>query len=468
MTAEFPNNPQHRGIRVMALWPWSRRADRPRKLRPVIREHLGVDLAESHSVTHDVKSIQRVNLQKVLDRWAAEEPGGAAAYGFSSTGYYADDGLVKYLITDELIQAPLERVQLPSAAGENLDCLLRGLLLFRRGGKPSVVAVRPPRFSGEMPVLEVIAAAREVARGTLTALLDEAQKASVYKGRVITIETGSSWRGEGAAVAFSELRPTAREDIVLPEELIRVAERNVLGMLKHSAALRAAGQSVRRGLLFHGPPGTGKTMMVRYLARACSEHTVILLTGPQQGLVREACQIARLLAPSIVVMEDVDLVAEDREHNRCAAVLHELLNEMDGLGVRDEVTFLLTTNRPEVLEPALAARPGRVDQALAFPLPDAACRRRLFGVHGRGLDISGLEFDRWVAQTDGVSPAFIEELLRKSALIAAERGESATPLRLMDADVQEAIRELIAFGGELTQKLLGYRTGRIGYQAATG
>ena len=69
-------------------------------------------------------------------------------------------------------------------------------------------------------------------------------------------------------------------------------------------------------------------------------------------------------------------------------VLHELMNEMDGLGPQAEVIFLLTTNRPDMLEPALSARPGRIDQAIEFPLPDDGCRRRLFEVYGRGLDLS--------------------------------------------------------------------------------
>jgi ATP-dependent 26S proteasome regulatory subunit len=204
-------------------------------------------------------------------------------------------------------------------------------------------------------------------------------------------------------------------------------------------------------------------MMVRYLVGACPDHTVLMLTGPRQNLIREGCQIARMLAPSIVVLEDVDLVAEEREQNRCPALLLELLNEMDGLTDRDEVTFLLTTNRPEALESALSARPGRIDQAITFPLPDDACRHRLFGVYGRGLDLSGLDIERWVAQTNGVSPAFIEEMLRKATLLAAERGESSRPMRLTDDDVENAIRELIFFGGELTRKLLGYRSGRVGY-----
>ncbi|HYT88910.1 MAG TPA: AAA family ATPase, partial [Gemmataceae bacterium] len=408
----------------MIRWPWSKATPELRKLREPIQRHLGVDLVEAHSIAHEIKAIQRVNLQRVLDRWTAAANPPVQAFGFSSAGYLGDEGLVKYLITDELIQAPLERTQLDSGPEETLDCVLRGLFLFHRDKVPVMVAFRPPRYPGEVPVMEVIASTREAASGTLSAMLDEAQETSVYKGRTLSLEQSvDAWRA-GVSIRFHEIRPTRREDIVLPDELIRLIERNVLGMLRHAEALRAAGRSVRRGLLFHGPPGTGKTLVIRYLTQASPDHTIILLNAAQQGLIREACQIARMLAPSIVVLEDVDLVAEEREQNRCPVTLHELMNEMDGLAPREEVTFLLTTNRPEILEPALCARPGRIDQAIAFPLPDDGCRRRLFEVYGRGLDLSAVDLARWVGQTNGVSPAFIEELLRKAALLAAERGET--------------------------------------------
>jgi len=205
---------------------------------------------------------------------------------------------------------------------------------------------------------------------------------------------------------------------------------------------------------------------VRYLIQACRDHTVLLLTRSQPPPIREACQLARLLAPSIVVLEDVDMLAEDRQTNQYPMLLHELLNEMDGVGLRDEVTFLLTTNRPEVLEPALAARPGRVDQAIAFPLPDEAGRRRLFEVYGRGLDLTSLDWEQWIAQSAGTSPAFIEELLRKAALLAAEHNGAGGLLRLTNAHMHDAMRELVLIGGELTQRLLGYRPTRIGFQSA--
>ena len=138
-------------------------------------------------------------------------------------------------------------------------------------------------------------------------------------------------------------------------------------------------------------------------------------------------------------------------------LLNKLLNEMDGLKEEADILFVLTTNRPEALEAALASRPGRIDQAIEFPLPDEECRRRLFTLYGKGLDLVGLDLSRWIERTQGVSPAFIEELLRKSALMAAERGETSDPLVLKDADVEQAMDELICFGGELTQKLLGFK-----------
>jgi ATP-dependent 26S proteasome regulatory subunit len=210
-------------------------------------------------------------------------------------------------------------------------------------------------------------------------------------------------------------------------------------------------------VLLHGPPGTGKTLVVKYLARACPGFTVILLTGRNLRFVRQSCQLARLLAPSMVVMEDVDLVAAERSRNSNTSVLHWLMDEMDGLGPKSETVFLLTTNRPEVLEPALAARPGRVDQAIYFPLPDRDCRRRLFDHFEEGLDLSAVAVDSLLDRTEGASPAFIQELFRKAALMAAERGERSEPLQLTTADFDRAVRELVEFGGDLTRNLLNFR-----------
>jgi ATP-dependent 26S proteasome regulatory subunit len=88
--------------------------------------------------------------------------------------------------------------------------------------------------------------------------------------------------------------------------------------------------------------------------------------------IETACRLARLLQPATVILEDVDLIGTQRDRQTVGAnaLLFELLNQMDGLADDADILFILTTNRPDIVEPALAARPGRVDQAIEIPLPD--------------------------------------------------------------------------------------------------
>ena len=164
--------------------------------------------------------------------------------------------------------------------------------------------------------------------------------------------------------------------------------------------------------------------------------------------------MARLLQPATILLEDVDLIAEERTQQDagCNVLLFELLNQMDGLADDADVLFLLTTNRPDILEPALAARPGRIDQAIEIPLPDHACRRRLFDLYGQGLTLRQERLSELIEQTEGVSAAFIRELMRKAALFAAEEGDM---IIVEDRHIDEALKELVFEGGELTKRLLG-------------
>ena len=208
---------------------------------------------------------------------------------------------------------------------------------------------------------------------------------------------------------------------------------------------------------FHGPPGTGKTLTAKYIAGQMADRTVLLMTGPAMRVIEPACTIARLLQPSMLIIEDVDLIAEERTHERVVStsLLFELLNQLDGMEEDADVVFLLTSNRPDLLEPALAARPGRVDLALEIPLPDELGRRRLLELYSRGLTVEIPDVDHFVARTRGVSAAFIRELVRKAALAAADQ---EGPLVIGERHLDDALQELLIEGGELTRSLLGGHT----------
>ncbi len=143
-------------------------------------------------------------------------------------------------------------------------------------------------------------------------------------------------------------------------------------------------------------------------------------------MIEQSCALARILQPSIVVLEDVDLVAEERTRPGAACtapLLFELLNQMDGLADDADVLFLLTTNRPDILEPALAARPGRVDQAIEIPLPDAEC---ISVVQLKAPDvpfykrISGAAFHASVRHTDAFPGNMSQSLQDGHVLVASQ------------------------------------------------
>jgi ATP-dependent 26S proteasome regulatory subunit len=259
--------------------------------------------------------------------------------------------------------------------------------------------------------------------------------------------------GSQTLVAFHSLPRIQRADVILPENLLEQIERQTVVFAEHSQRLLESGRSLKRGLLLFGPPGIGKTLTVMYLIGRMPGRTVILTTGRGMGMIQTVAQMARLLAPSMVVLEDVDLIAQERGQpfQQTGPLLFELLNEMDGLRDDCDVIFVLTTNRPDMLEPALGARPGRIDLAIELPLPDADARRRLFDLYARGLALDAVDFEALVARTVGASPAYIKELLRKAAVLAATQATRVSGLHF-----EAALEELNA-GGQLAQRLLGFR-----------
>jgi hypothetical protein len=351
-------------------------------------------------------------------------------------------------------EGPVEYLDVALADGQQLACVKRGLYLFRDNDRPTALLITLERYSHPPAILaEVMAPDRGHAERFLRLLTRRTRHGKAYRGNVLSLEQDCYG---SLSVRFHQLPRIGREDIILPEPLLRRIERHTLSFSRHAEKLRAAGRHLKRGILLHGPPGTGKTLSAMYLAAQMPGRTVLLITGAGVGAIETACQLARLLEPATVILEDVDLIGTQREHQEVGAnaLLFELLNQMDGLAEDADVLFLLTTNRPDVLEPALASRPGRIDQAIEVPPPDAACRRRLLELYSRGMAVELADGDGLVRRTEGVSGAFIRELLRKAAVFAAEEDGDGV-LIVRDRHVEEALAELLIVGGALTQSLLG-------------
>jgi hypothetical protein len=276
-----------------------------------------------------------------------------------------------------------------------------------------------------------------------------------YRGRVLSLESYFDYSGRGGAVKVHRLHRVDRTEVILPEKTLTLLDRNVARFVASRSEIKGLRFSAKKGLLFYGPPGTGKTHTIYYLASQLPEHTTLLITAEQVAIIGEYFRLARFLQPAMMVIEDVDLIARERTQLHTPvqeALLNKLLNEMDGLREDADVLFILTTNRPDQIEPALASRPGRIDQAIEFPLPDADGRTKLVGLYARGLEVPRDVVELIVRRTKGASPAFIKELMRRSAQFQIELGGGTV---LKAPAVDSAIEEMVFVGGALNLKLLG-------------
>jgi ATP-dependent 26S proteasome regulatory subunit len=145
-------------------------------------------------------------------------------------------------------------------------------------------------------------------------------------------------------------------------------------------------------------------------------------------------------------------------------LLNKLRNEMDGLREDAGVIFTLTTNRADQLEPALASRPGRIDQAIEFPLPDEEGRAKLARLYGRSLELDESVVRSIVSKTKGASAAFMKELMRRSAQVLLKNEEQRP---LTEDGVNGALEEMVILGGSFNLKLLGAADAGAPMQNAT-
>jgi cell division protease FtsH len=421
----------------------------------LLREHFDADPAGMPVVSRPLSPWDRPNFQVAVDAWSegreVEVVGLPVMHGYRA-------GVAELARTSPYMPslepgAP-EHVTIALGETESITCVDSGLWLVRDDDGPLVLMlVSSEQGMGPTLELQVMAPDRDRGERVIAELRTLMTERNVYRGRVLELASRYFHEDEGAPLTVRTLPQIAREDIVLPEGVLERVERQAFGIARHAERLRASGRHLRRGLLLYGPPGTGKTLTAMYLAASMPERTVVLMTGQALGAVGMSVDLATALQPAMVVLEDVDLVAMDREFEPTNAILFQLLNAMDGLDEDHDVIFVLTTNRADLLEPALAARPGRVDEAVALPLPDAEGRRRLIALYGDGLELAPTRDDELIEALDGVSPAFIRELLRRAALLAAETSDGA--LRVSDELLHRALRELRDGSGQLTNVLLG-------------
>ncbi|MGN6605613.1 MAG: AAA family ATPase [Jatrophihabitans sp.] len=450
---------------VQRFLDWAQQWSPERPENEVVRlvaDHLQTNGRDHSVVSRAVPVFDHVNLQTALDRWMAERGRSVTVSGIALPPHHGPIRL-QQLVSGEalppiaLSAAPL--VDLANGPSTTLACFLLALVLVEDELGRYVVLVNGPTEHEQGLAVEIAGLPVTAAQAVHARLESLRREHNVYRGHVLDV--GLNPFG-GVAISFANIGPTPRDAVVLPDEVLRRVERHALGVAAHRDRLLAAGQHLKRGLLLYGPPGTGKTHTTRYLLGELTGYTRLVLTGRALHAIGGATGLARELQPAAIILEDVDLVAEDRSFGPGSSpVLFELLDAMDGAAPDADLLFVLTTNRADLLEPALAARPGRVDVAVEIGLPDADARARLFALYAAEVPTALTDEDRQEVRdrTEGVTASFLKELVRRAVLEALhdQRADGDDgPLRVVEGrHVTRALDDLSDSSQQVTRSLLG-------------
>ncbi|HXS33761.1 MAG TPA: ATP-dependent zinc metalloprotease FtsH [Solirubrobacterales bacterium] len=224
--------------------------------------------------------------------------------------------------------------------------------------------------------------------------------------------------------------------------------------LENPKKFQALGARIPKGVLLYGPPGTGKTLLARAVAGEAGvpffsisgSDFVEMFVGVGASRVRDLFEQAKQNSPCIIFMDEIDAVGRHRGagmgggHDEREQTLNQLLVEMDGFEMKDNIILIAATNRPDILDPALL-RPGRFDRQVVVDRPDRKGRKHILEVHTRGKPLAKvIDLDALAGQTPGFTGADLANLINEAALLTARQGKREITMQ----ELEEGIMRVIA------------------------
>jgi len=242
------------------------------------------------------------------------------------------------------------------------------------------------------------------------------------------------------------------DDIGGIDEQIREVREAVEQPLVNADQFREVGIDPPSGVLLHGPPGTGKTMLAKAVANE-TDATFIKMAGSElvrkfigEGarLVRDLFELASERQPAIIFIDEIDAIAAKRTESKTSGdaevqrTMMQLLSEMDGFDDRGEIRIIAATNRFDMLDRAIL-RPGRFDRLIEVPNPNHEGRKRIMEIHTREMQVDdGTDFDALADQTEGCSGAELESLATEAGMFAIRDGRTA----VNQTDFEDALTKI--------------------------
>ncbi len=229
---------------------------------------------------------------------------------------------------------------------------------------------------------------------------------------------------------------------------------DVIKFLKNPKKFQKLGGKLPKGVLLYGAPGTGKTLLAKAVAgeagvaffSASASEFVEMFVGVGAARVRDLFDQAKKNSPAIIFIDELDAVGRRRfagiggGHDEREQTLNQLLIELDGFESKQGIILMASTNRPDVLDPALV-RPGRFDRHVAVPAPDLKGREEILKVHAKKVKLSPQVNLHTVAKgTPGFVGADLANVINEAAILAARADKEAVD----NADMDEAVERVIA------------------------
>ena len=246
--------------------------------------------------------------------------------------------------------------------------------------------------------------------GLLQEWFKYAHEKNFYKGKKID-----------ADCQYLKLKDVTWGDIILPVDTQALIRSRVNEMFEMKEWLDANDIPLKGGVILAGPPGTGKTVICKILAQELPQ-TIIYAMPDHLGRtadIKRVCEMAKDLAPCVLIIEDIDYIAEERDHSRNAGGVIELMNYLDGVQEFNNVITLATTNAQDKIEEALKNRPGRFDRVVQIPKPNDECRKRMFQNFTKRYILEGeISWNDLVKKTKELSGAHIKDFCKTAALHA--------------------------------------------------
>ena len=314
------------------------------------------------------------------------------------------------------------------------SCLVNGQMLMRKDDIRLVVNVTVGREIASVQ-MEAAREHQEIVKQLIKDIEDYLKGHNFYQGKKLCFD---------GQISFLTTREKSWDSVILDPAMKQLIRLNTIGFLKHCKVTANYGIPSRRGIILNGEPGVGKTAVCKALISEASDITCIITNAYgmlRSGYISDLFDIARDLAPSMVFLEDLDLIGQERQgFYRGTPPLIELLAEMDGIQEKTAIVTIATTNCIETLDEALSQRPSRFDWVCKIPRPDYQRRIEMLNFLATKIPLSEDNIEYIAKKTEGFTPAQLQEVPHFMVIAQIDKANIVT--EFSQEDINTAISQV--------------------------